>query len=193
MQILKANSLRWLFKEVEKLLNIEEKKQVVEEIKDRLEKIQGAVLTDYRGLNVSEVTELRAKLREAGVEFKVFKNTLMSIAAHRVGLADLDSYLEGPTAIAFGINDPVTPAKILSEFAKIHKALEIKAGILENKVINAEGVKMLAELPSKEVLVAKVLGAMQSPMYGFAGSLQGLLRNFVYVLDAVREKKAAEA
>lgn len=173
--------------------NIEAKKQVVEEIKDRLEKIQGAVLTDYRGLNVAEVTELRSKLREAGIEFKVLKNTLTSIAAHQIGLEDLDSYLEGPTAIAFGVDDPVAPAKILSDFAKAHKALEIKAGILENKVIDADGVKALAELPSREVLLAKVLGAMQSPMYGFAGSLQGLLRNLVYVLDAVREKKAAEA
>ena len=173
--------------------NIEAKKQVVDEIKERLEKIQGAVLTDYRGLNVAEVTELRSKLREAGIEFKVLKNTLTRIAAHQVGLQDLDSYLEGPTAIAFGIDDPVAPAKILAEFAKAHKDLEIKAGILENKVIDADGVKALAELPSREVLLAKVLGAMQSPMYGFAGSLQGVLRNFVYALDAVREKKAAEA
>lgn len=173
--------------------NIEAKKQVVEEIKERLEKIQGAVLTDYRGLNVAEVTELRTKLREAGIEFKVLKNTLTRIAAHQVGLQDLDSYLEGPTAIAFGLEDPVAPAKILSDFAKTHKALEIKAGILENKVIDADGVKALADLPSREVLLAQVLGAMQSPMYGFAGALQGLLRNLVYVLDAVREKKAAEA
>lgn len=173
--------------------NIEAKKQVVDEIKARLEKIQGAVLADYRGLNVAEVTELRVKLREAGIEFKVLKNTLTRIAAHQVGLEDLDSYLEGPTAIAFGMEDPVAPAKILSDFAKVHKALDIKAGILENKVIDADGVKALADLPSREVLLAKVLGAMQSPMYGFAGSLQGLLRNFVYVLDAVREKKAAEA
>ncbi len=175
------------------MLNLEAKKKVVEEIKDRLRKSQGAILTDYRGLNVAEVTELRAKLREAGVEFKVLKNTLTRIAADEVGLEGLDPYLEGPTAIAFGIDDPVAPAKILSEFAKTHKALEIKAGILENRVIDVKAVKALADLPAKEVLVAKVLGAMQSPLYGFAGALQGLLRNLVYVLDAVREKKAAEA
>lgn len=175
------------------MLNLEAKKQVVEEIKVRLQKTQGAVLADYRGLNVAEVTELRSKLRDAGVEFKVLKNTLTRIAANEVGLEGLDPYLEGPTAIAFGIDDPVAPAKILSDFAKTHKALEIKAGILENKVIDIQGVKDLAELPPREVLLAKALGAMQSPMYGFAGSLQGLLRNLVYVLDAVREKKAAEA
>lgn len=173
--------------------NIDAKKQVVDDIKDKLEKSQGAVLTDYRGLNVAEVTELRTKLREAGIEFKVLKNTLTRIAAHQIGLEDLDPYLEGPTAIAFGVDDPVAPAKILSDFAKTHKALDIKAGILENKVIDFEGVKALADLPPREVLLARVLGGMQGPMYGFAGSLQGVLRKFVYALDAVREKKSAEA
>ena len=175
------------------MLNLETKKQMVEEIKERLQKIQGAVLTDYRGLNVAEVTELRNKLREAGIEYKVLKNTLTKRAANEIGLEGLDPYLEGPTAIAFGVNDPVAPAKIVSDFAKIHKALEIKAGILENKVIDDSGVKALADLPSREVLLAQVLAGMQSPMYGFAGSLQGILRKFVYALDAVREKKAAEA
>ncbi|PKM79633.1 MAG: 50S ribosomal protein L10 [Firmicutes bacterium HGW-Firmicutes-14] len=175
------------------LLKLDEKKQVVAEIKERLEKTQGAVLADYRGLNVAEATELRTKLREAGVEYKVLKNTLIRIAAQDIGLEGLDPYLEGPTAIAFSFDDPVISAKVISEFAKTHKALEIKAGILENKVIDLQSVKELADLPAKEVLLAKVLGSMQSPMYGFAGALQGLLRNLVYVLDAVREKKAAEA
>jgi len=175
------------------LLNLEAKKQVVAEIRDRLQKVQGAVLTDYRGLNVAEATELRNKLREVGVEFKVLKNTLVRIAARDIGLEGLDPYLEGPTAIAFGNDDPVAPAKILAEFAKAHKALEIKGGILANKVIDMEGVKALADLPPREVLLAKVLGAMQSPMYGFAGAMQGLLRNFVYALNAIREKKEAEA
>jgi len=173
------------------MLNLDAKKQVVEEIKDRLQNIQAAVLTDYRGLNVAEVTELRTKLREAGIEFKVLKNTLTRIAANEVGLEGLDPYLEGPTAIAFGKEDAVAPAKILSDFAKTHKALEIKAGILENKVIDMDGVKALADLPSREVLLARVLGSMQAPMYGFAGTLQGLLRNTAYVLEAIREKKAA--
>lgn len=175
------------------MLNLEAKKQVVEEIKVRFQNMQAAVLTDYRGLNVAEVTELRNKLRDAGVEFKVLKNTLTQIAANEVGLEGLEPYLAGPTAIAFGVNDPVAPAKILAEFAKVHKALEIKGGVLENKVIDFEGVKALADLPSREVLLAQVLGGMQTPMYGFAGSLQGVLRKFVYALDAVREKKAAEA
>lgn len=165
---------------------------MVEEIRARLEKTQGAVLADYRGLNVAEVTELRSKLREAGVDFKVLKNTLVRIAAQDIGLAGLEQYLEGPTAIAFSNDNPVTPAKILSEFAKTHKNLELKAGILENRVIDLEGVKALADLPPREVLLAQVLGAMQSPMQGFVGSLHGLLRVFVCTLDAIREKRAAE-
>jgi len=173
---------------------IEAKEPVVQEIKQKLEASQSVVLTDYRGLNVAEVTDLRNKLREAGIEFKVVKNTLTRIAANQIGLGGLDPYLEGPTAIAFGTDDAVAPAKILSEFAKTHKNLELKAGVLEGKVIDLAAIKALADLPSREVLLAKVLGGMQAPMYGFAGVLQGTLRSLVYALEAVREKKAtAEA
>lgn len=173
------------------MAKIELKQPVVQEIKGKLEASKGAVLTDYRGLNVGEVTELRNKLREAGVEYKVVKNTLARIAANEIGIEGLDGYLEGPTAIAYGIEDAVAPAKILSEFAKAHKNLEIKAGILEGKVIDLAGVKALADLPSREVLLAKLLGSMQSPLYGMANVLQGNLRNLVYVLDAVRKTKEA--
>jgi len=173
--------------------NIQAKEPVVQEIREKLSASAGAVLTDYRGLNVAEVTELRRKLREAGVEYKVVKNTLTRLAAAEIGLQDLNPYLEGPTAIAFGVGDPVAPAKIIAEFAKEHKELEIKAGVVDGKVIDVKGVKALAELPSREVLLAKLLGSMQSPMYGFAGSLQGVLRKFVYALDAVRQQKEAQA
>ncbi|MDA8228369.1 MAG: 50S ribosomal protein L10 [Desulfitobacterium hafniense] len=175
------------------MANIQAKEPVVKEIKEKLSASIGAVLTDYRGLNVAEVTELRRKLREAGVEYKVVKNTLTRLAAAEIGLQDLNPYLEGPTAIAFGVNDAVAPAKIISDFAKDHNNLEIKAGILEGKVIDFAGVKALADLPSRDVLLAKVLGGMQSPMYGFAGSLQGVLRKFVYALEAVRQQKEAQA
>jgi large subunit ribosomal protein L10 len=173
------------------MAKIELKQPVVQEIKGKLEASKGVVLTDYRGLNVAEVTELRTKLREVGVEYKVVKNTLARIAANEIGIEGLDGYLEGPTAIAYGIEDAVAPAKVLSEFAKAHKNLEIKAGILEGKVIDLNGVKALADLPSREVLLAKLVGSMQSPLYGMANVLQGNLRNLVYVLDAVRKTKEA--
>ncbi|WP_366923273.1 50S ribosomal protein L10 [Metallumcola ferriviriculae] len=171
----------------------QQKVQVVEEIKAKLDKVRGAVLTDYRGLNVAEMTELRAKLREANVEYKVLKNTLVTIAAQDLGLGGLNPYLEGPTAIAFGVEDAVSPAKVLSKFAKDHKQLEIKAGILEGKVIGVEEVKALADLPSREELLAQVVRGMQAPMAGLANVLQGSIRNLAYVLEAVRKEKEQTA
>ena len=172
----------------------QKKEQIVAEIKEKLEQSSSVILTDYRGLNVSQVTKMRAELRQAGVEFKVLKNTLTSLAANEIGLSELDQYLEGPTALAFSQDDPVAPAKILIKYAKEFKKLEIKGGVLEGKVVDLEAVKALADLPSREELLAQVLRGMQSPMAGFAGALSGVLRNFVYVLDAVRQQKAeAEA
>ncbi|MBZ4688696.1 MAG: ribosomal protein [Clostridiales bacterium] len=171
----------------------QEKERVVQEIKSKLQNSNAAVLTDYRGLNVAEVTELRKQLREAGVEYKVLKNTLVKIAAKEVGLEDLFQYLEGPTAIAFSEEDPVAPAKILSNFAKEHKNLEIKAGLLEGNVVSIEQVKELADLPSREELIAKVLGGLQGPISGLVNVLQGPIRNLVYVLEAIRKEKEAQA
>lgn len=169
-----------------------EKESIVLEIKEKFESSTVAVLADYRGLNVAEATKLRRRLREAGCEFKIAKNTLTNLAASRVGLEGLAPYLEGQVAIAFGA-DPVMPAKILSEFIREIKKMEIKAGVLEGKVIDAKGVKMLADLPSREVLLARILGGMQAPLYGFAGVLQGTIRSFVYTLEAVCKMRAEEA
>ncbi len=169
------------------------KEQQVEEIKNKFDGSNAAILTDYRGLNVAEATELRKQLREAGVEYKVLKNTLTKIAINNSGLEDLNEYLEGPVAIAFSEIDPVAPAKILSKFAKEHNNLEIKVGVLEGNVVNKEQLKMLADLPSREELLAQVLRAMQGPISGFANVLQGNIRNLVYVVEAVRKEKEAQA
>ncbi len=166
-----------------------EKVQMVQEIQERLSKVQGAVIADYRGLDVATITELRKQLREAGVEFKVLKNTLTILAAREVGLDDLEQFLTGPTAIAFGYDDPVTAAKIISDFAKKNKDLEIKGGLVEGKVLDANGVKALADLPSREVLLSMVLRGMQAPIAGMVNVLQGNIRNLVYALEAVRKKK----
>jgi large subunit ribosomal protein L10 len=166
-----------------------QKEQAVEELRKKMDDAVITILTDYRGLNVAEDTELRAKLREAGVSYAVAKNTLIKLAAHGLEIDDLDQFLEGPTAVAFS-SDPVGVSKVLIEFAKTHKKLEIKSGLLEKKLVNAEEITNLAKLPSREVLLAQLLGAVQSPMYGFAGSLAGILRKFVYALDQVREQKA---
>lgn len=171
--------------------SLEEKKQLVAEIKEKLTKAQSVVIVENRGLNVSQVTDLRNKLRAAGAEFKVFKNTLVKLAADEAGVADLDQYLQGPTAWAFSMADPVSAAKVLLPFTKANDRLVIKGGIMELKVFDAKGVKALAELPSREVLLAQVLGAMQSPLAGMVNVLQGPIRKMGYVLEAVRKSKEA--
>lgn len=168
-----------------------QKQEVVAELKAKLADTKGAVLTNYRGLTVAQDTQLRRKLREAGVEYRVIKNTMTRIAAKEAGIEGLDVYLEGPTAIAISVTDPVAPAKIISDFIKETKtqALEVKAGLVEGKVIDAASVKALADLPPREVLIAKALGSMQAPITGFVNVLQGTIRNVVYALDAVRKQK----
>lgn len=174
-------------------INKQQKEQMLQMLKEKMSSSQIIVMADYKGIDVQAMTKLRRKMRESGGELKVAKNTIIKIAARELGMEGADPYLEGPTALAFGIDDPVAPAKVMNEFIKEHKKLEIKAAILEGQIIDAAQVRDLANLPSREVLLAKVLGGMQAPMYGFAGALQGLLRNLVYVLNAVHEKKAGEA
>jgi len=174
----------------EKVAIKEAKVKAVEEIRDKFGRCRAAILTDFRGLSVAEVTELRRKLKEQGIEFKVVKNTLTKIAIKDFDF-DLDEYLEGPTAIAFSYEDPVAPAKILTDFAKTYKQLEIKAGVVEGKVADRNLIGELAKMPPKEQLLANVVGALQSPLYGIVGVLQGTIRDFVYTLQAIQDKKAS--
>ncbi len=169
-----------------------EKQAMVSEVQQKFSQANSVILADYRGLNVQEVTELRRKLREAGVEYKVIKNTLTSRAAKAANIEGLDEHLAGPTALAFSYEDPAVPAKVLADFAKDHKKLELKAGVLEGKVINIDSVKALANLPSREVLLAKTVGLFQAPLRNMAGVLAGPLRKFVYAVDAVRKQQAGE-
>ncbi|NLY67250.1 MAG: 50S ribosomal protein L10 [Tissierellia bacterium] len=171
---------------------LEKKKQIVEEIKEKIEKSQAVVLVDYRGLNVDEATQLRKKYREAGVEYKVYKNTLMRFAFKDAGYEEFNEYLTGPNAVAFGFDDPVAPAKVTHEFAKEHENLEIKAGIVDGKIVSIDEIKRLANLPSREVLVAQVLGGLNAPIAGFANVLQGTIRSLVYALNAIKEKQEAQ-
>ena len=178
-------------KEVDEMAITAAKQAIVAELKEKLTGAKGAVLVNYRGLTVAQDTKLRRQLREAGVEYRVVKNTMTRIAAQEAGLEGLDAYLEGPTAMAISTTDPVAPAKIITDFVKEHKlqVLEVKAGLVEGNVIDENGVKALASLPSREVLIAKMLGSMQSPITGLVNVLQGSIRNLVYALDAVRQQK----
>lgn len=173
--------------------NIEAKKVLVQEIAEKLKNAQSTVVVDYRGLNVEEVTELRSKARDLNIEYKVYKNSLVRFAAKEAGLEGLLEVLVGPTAIALCESDAVAPAKLINDFAGDHKALEIKAGVVEGKVLDVQGVKDLAELPPREVLVAKALGGLNAPIAGFANVLNANLKGLVVALNAVAEKKGAEA
>ena len=172
--------------------NFEEKQKVVDDIKQKIEGSTGIILADYRGLTVSQVTNLRVELREAGIEYRVLKNTMVSRAADEIGLEGLESFLKGPTAVAFS-PDPVAPAKILMEYSKKNKNLKIKAGIVEGRVIGPEMIKTLAELPSREVLLSQVLAGMQGPIQGMVNVLQGPIRKMGYALEEVRKLKEAQA
>lgn len=171
----------------------EKKEQIVAEFKDKLSRAQTVILSNYSGLTVEDDTNLRRKFREANSEYKVYKNTLMSIAAKELGYEELTKYLEGPTSVAFGYDDPVAPAKVLVDFIKDHKGVEIKAGIVNGKIVTIDDIKALAELPSREELIAKALGSMKAPITNLVFVLSGTLRSLVYALNAVKEKKQAEA
>ncbi|KXZ38971.1 large subunit ribosomal protein L10 [Alkalithermobacter thermoalcaliphilus JW-YL-7 = DSM 7308] len=162
---------------------IQLKEQVVAEITEKLQKAASAIVVDYRGLKVEEVTELRKKFREAGVEYKVYKNTLVRRAAKQAGINELnDELLVGPNAIAFGYDDPVAPARIISEFMKSHPKLELKMGIVEGEFYDKTKVEELSKIPSREELIAKLLGSLKAPM-----------SNFVYLLDALIKKQEEQA
>jgi len=156
----------------------EEKVQIVNEIVEKLQNSKSTVVTDYRGLNVAQVTELRKKCREAGVEFKVYKNTLTRRATAEAGLTDLDAVLTGPTAIAFSKEDEIAAAKVLSDFAKANEALEIKGGVMEGKVLSVDEVKAIASLPNREGLLSMLLSVLQAP-----------IRNFALAVKAVGDQK----
>lgn len=167
------------------------KEELVGEIKDRFNGAEAVILTDYRGLTVKEMQQLRSAVREAGGEVKIYKNSLTEIAIRELALPNMDEYLEGPTACVFIGGDPVAPAKALAAFAKEHQALELKGGLVSNQVIGSDGVKAIAKLPSFEELVAKLLGTMQNPLRGTVTVLSGPARALVTALDAVAKQKAA--
>ena len=167
-----------------------EKVAVVEEVRGKLEASEAALLTEYRGLNVSATAELRRALRDAGGELKIYKNTLVRFAARDLGL-EIDDLLTGPTAIAFVDGDPVTVAKALRDFAKTNPALVIKGGLLGDKTLDEAGAKALADVEPREVLLARLAGAMAAPMVQFAGLLEALPRNCAYGLKALIDQGGA--
>ena len=164
------------------MAKVELKQPIVEEISAGIKDAQSVVLVDYRGLTVEQDTELRKKLREAGVTYKVYKNTMMNFAFKGTDFEGLSQYLEGPSAMAYSTEDATAPARVLAEFAKTAKALEIKAGVVEGNVYDAKGMEAIASIPSREVLISKLLGSLQSP-----------IANFARVMNQLAEKGGASA
>lgn len=157
---------------------LDKKKSVVQEITDKLRSSQTTIVVDYRGLDVAEVTQLRKELRDAGVDYKVYKNTLTRRAVANVELEELTETLVGPTAVAFSADDVIAPAKIISEFAKKHEALEIKGGVIEGEIATIEQLKELAQLPDHDGLVSMLLSVLQAP-----------IRNLAYAAKAIADQK----
>lgn len=164
------------------MAKVELKKPVVEEISEKIKDAQAVVLVDHRGLTVAQDTELRKKLREEGVTYKVYKNTMMNFAFKGTDFEQLGDLLNGPSAMAVSTTDPAAPARVLYDFAKQAKALEIKGGVIEGKFYDAAAMTEIAEIPSKDVLLSKLLGSMQSP-----------ITNFARVIKQIAEKGGEEA
>ncbi|MGH9265674.1 MAG: 50S ribosomal protein L10 [Acidimicrobiales bacterium] len=169
-----------------------EKVAVVEEVRDRLSSSNGALLTEYRGLKVSDLAALRRSVGQAGGEYKIYKNTLVRRAAAELDLADLDPLLVGPTAIAFVEGDAVAVAKSLRDFARTNPALTIKGGLLGTTVLSAADAGALADVAPREVILAQLAGALAAPLQKMAGLLQALPRNFAYGLSALVDQKQKE-
>lgn len=160
--------------------NKEIKAQKVNEIKEKIKNAKSLVLVNYQGINVEQDTDLRKTLRKSNIEYKVYKNTMVTRAAKELGIEGMEQYLEGPVSMAFGYDDETTAAKLIADFSKASKKLEIKGGYVDGKVYNADLMNQLAKIPNKEVLIAKFLGSIKSP-----------LSNLVYMLNAVAETKEA--
>lgn len=165
-----------------------EKEAAVAELKQRLQESEAAIISQYVGINVAQVTELRRKMREAGVDYKVYKNTLAAIALKDLGFDGAAKYMDGPTAWAFS-KDPVAPAKVLKEFSKQVDKVAMSGGIVSGKIVGPESLKALADLPSIDQLRAQVVGVIAMPLRNVVGALSALPRNLANVVDQIRKQK----
>ncbi|MBD3289888.1 50S ribosomal protein L10 [candidate division KSB1 bacterium] len=169
-----------------------DKEQKVTEITEKISEAKSILLTDYKGLDVEKISDLRSQLREASVEYKIVKNTLTKISVENLGYKELIEFLDGPTAIAFGLDDPIAPAKIISDFAKKNDRPQIKAYFLDGQLYKGKEVDELAKLPTQEVLLGQLVGTISAPLSNFVYLLNNLLQKTVFVLSAIKEKKEQE-
>lgn len=172
-------------------MKLEEKQQITKDLHDRFARSAIIVVTDYQGLDVASISDLRRKLRESNIEYQVVKNTLLVRAAEGTEVALIKDHFKGPSAVAISYDDPVAPAKVLSQFAKDNNKLEIKVGILNGKVLDNQAIKALATLPSREVLLAQFLSALNAVPTSIVRVLAEIPRGLVNVLTAIKDQKEA--
>lgn len=172
-------------------MKIENKKKIVEDLKEKFATTKVVIVTDYKGLNVAQMTELRRNLSEANVEFQVVKNTLLTRASKDTDAELLADVFKGPSGIALSFDDPVAPAKVLTQFAKDNQKLEIKAGVMNGKRMNLDAITALSKLPSREELLAQVLSTMNAVPAGLVRALADVPRRMVNVLSAIKDQKEA--
>ena len=172
-------------------MKLEAKQQITEDLHERFAKSAIIVLTDYKGLDVASINDLRRKLRESNVEYQVVKNSLLARASEDTEVAAIKDHFKGPSAIAISYDDPVAPAKVLTQFAKDNKKLEIKVGVLNGKVLDVQAIKALASLPSREVLLAQFLATLNAVPGSFVRTLAEIPRSLVNVLTAIKDQKEA--
>jgi len=170
---------------------LSEKQEIVKALAQKIDGSVSGVLVDYKGTDVALDTEMRRKMREANVEYTVIKNTMLRFAAREIGLEEIEPFLEGPTALAIHVDDPVAPAKVVHAYVGKDKPMQVKVGFVDGKVISAQEVEALSKLPAKEVLVAQVLGTMMAPVTGLANVLNANIRGLAVVLQAIADKKSA--
>lgn len=172
-------------------MNLEEKKTIVDGLHDNFLKSKVVILTDYKGLDVEKINLLRRKLRDANVEFKVVKNTLIKRAAKETDVALIEDSFKGPSALALSYDDPVAPAKVLSEFAKVDEKLEIKIGVMNGKVLDLNSIKALSSLPSREELLSQVLSTMNGVPRALVTALSDVPKRLLNVMQAIKDQKEA--
>lgn len=172
-------------------MKIDEKKKIVEDIRKRFLESKVVILTDYKGLDVEKINELRRKLKQSGAEYKVVKNTLLVRASEETDISLIKDSFKGPSAVALSCDDPVTPAKILTEFADEHESLEIKVGVMNGKILDLSAIKKLSVLPSREALLGSLLSVMSGVPSAFVRALNEMPRRLLNVLQAIKEQKEA--
>ena len=172
-------------------MKIDEKKKIVEDIRKRFLESNVVILTDYKGLDVEKINELRGKLKQSGVEYKVVKNAFLVRASEETDISLIKDSFKGPSAVALSCDDPVTPAKILTEFADEHELLEIKVGVMNGKILDLSAIKKLSALPSREVLLGSLLSVMSGVPSAFVRALNDMPRRLLNVLQAIKEQKEA--